>query len=284
MALKNQPYLPLYVQDFMTDEKLAECSAESTGVYIRLMCLLHKSDEYGCIVLKQKDKQTDNQIKNFCLKLSRHILYTNEVLERSISELVEEGVIQIDGDKLSQKRMVKDASVSGKRAQAGMIGGTRTQQKDKDSSAQDKANAQANEQANAQANAQANTEDESEYEIEDVNGVKTGTETTKPPEPEPTKPPKEPKRFVKPTLEQVEAYCKERVNQVDPEYFLDYYEARGWKLKDGPMKDWKASVRTWEKNKFEASAYSKPKEEPPSIPRRYKFWTQEEETDDDTEH
>ena len=43
MALRDQPYLPLYVQDFLTDEKLAECSAMATGVYIRLMCIMHKS-------------------------------------------------------------------------------------------------------------------------------------------------------------------------------------------------------------------------------------------------
>ena len=43
MALRDQPYIPLYVQDFMTDEKLSECSAESTGVYIRVMCIMHKS-------------------------------------------------------------------------------------------------------------------------------------------------------------------------------------------------------------------------------------------------
>lgn len=40
MALRDQPYLPLYVLDFLVDEKLAYCSAESTGVYIRLMCIL----------------------------------------------------------------------------------------------------------------------------------------------------------------------------------------------------------------------------------------------------
>ena len=39
MALRDQPYLPLYVLDFLVDEKLAYCSAESTGVYIRLMCM-----------------------------------------------------------------------------------------------------------------------------------------------------------------------------------------------------------------------------------------------------
>ena len=41
MARKDLPYLPLYVQDFLTDEKLMECTASATGVYIRIMCVLH---------------------------------------------------------------------------------------------------------------------------------------------------------------------------------------------------------------------------------------------------
>ena len=47
MALRDQPYIPLYVQDFMTDEKLNECSAATTEVYIRLMCVMHKSEKIG---------------------------------------------------------------------------------------------------------------------------------------------------------------------------------------------------------------------------------------------
>lgn len=57
-------------------------------------------------------------------------------------------------------------------------------------------------------------------------------------------------RFVPPTVEEVDAYCKERGNQVDPQRFVDYYEANGWKVGRNPMKDWKAAVRTWEKNGF----------------------------------
>ncbi len=55
-----------------------------------------------------------------------------------------------------------------------------------------------------------------------------------------------PKRFVKPTLEEVAAYCKERNNNVDPQRFIDFYESKGWKIGKSPMKDWKACVRTWE--------------------------------------
>jgi hypothetical protein len=30
--------------------------------------------------------------------------------------------------------------------------------------------------------------------------------------------------------------------------FYDHYEANGWKIGKNSMKDWKASVRTWEPN------------------------------------
>ena len=51
----------------------------------------------------------------------------------------------------------------------------------------------------------------------------------------------------RPTLEDVKAYCQERGNRVDPERFIDYYTANGWKVGKNPMKDWKAAVRTWER-------------------------------------
>ena len=54
-------------------------------------------------------------------------------------------------------------------------------------------------------------------------------------------------RFIKPTVDEVKAYCEERKNNVDAERFVDYYTANGWRVGKGPMKDWKAAVRTWEK-------------------------------------
>ncbi len=56
------------------------------------------------------------------------------------------------------------------------------------------------------------------------------------------------KVFKKPTLEEVAAYCKERTNEVDPEGWVNFYTSNGWKVGKNPMKDWKASVRTWERN------------------------------------
>lgn len=127
MALRNNPYLPLYVQDFMTDEKLMECSAEATGIYIRLMCLMHKSEQYGIILLKQKYKQTDDQIENFALQLARYFPYDSASIRRGISELIDENVIEISEDIIIQKRMVKDNEISEKRAISGRSGGNSTQ-------------------------------------------------------------------------------------------------------------------------------------------------------------
>jgi len=140
MALRDQPYIPLYVQDFLTDEKLIECSAEATGVYIRLMCILHKSEEYGKILLKQKDKQGDNQVKNFASKLLKQMPFTLNVIEKSLQELINEQVLLIDNDYLYQKRMVRDNDISLKRSESGKRGGEKTQFASKFALAKIKAN------------------------------------------------------------------------------------------------------------------------------------------------
>ena len=61
---------------------------------------------------------------------------------------------------------------------------------------------------------------------------------------------KPPKRYTAPSLEDVKEYCAERKNNVDAERFIDYYTANGWKVGKNPMKDWKAAVRSWERNDF----------------------------------
>lgn len=55
-------------------------------------------------------------------------------------------------------------------------------------------------------------------------------------------------KFARPTFEEIKKYCSERSNDVDAQKFHDYYESNGWKVGRNSMKDWKASVRTWEKN------------------------------------
>ena len=54
-------------------------------------------------------------------------------------------------------------------------------------------------------------------------------------------------KFVKPSVEEIAAYCAERNNSIDPQQFFDFYESKGWKVGNQSMKDWKAAVRTWER-------------------------------------
>lgn len=132
MIGRDQPYIHFYVNDFLADEKLRECSAESIGVYIMLMCILHKQVEYGTILLKQKDKQNCSTCLNFALKLAKQLPFDVATIERALIELIEVGVLHLEGDKLIQRRMVKDAQLSQKRAAAGKKGGEVRAQKSKD--------------------------------------------------------------------------------------------------------------------------------------------------------
>lgn len=59
-------------------------------------------------------------------------------------------------------------------------------------------------------------------------------------------------RFVPPSLEEVKAYCAERQNSIDAERFIAYYESVGWKIGGkAQMKDWRATIRTWERRNKE---------------------------------
>ena len=119
MAIRNQPYMKLYVQDAMSDEKLLECSASATGVYFRLLLLMHKSENYGEICLSKLDKKSENFLKNFVKKLEKSLPFRAKEIEKSLKELIERDVIQTNGvDVISQKRMKKDAGLSDIRSDA----------------------------------------------------------------------------------------------------------------------------------------------------------------------
>lgn len=52
-------------------------------------------------------------------------------------------------------------------------------------------------------------------------------------------------RFSAPTVDEVRAYAQEKGFSIDPEHFVDYYTSNGWRVGRNPMKDWRATVRTW---------------------------------------
>lgn len=177
MALRDQPYIPLYVQDYLTDEKLNECSAASQGVYIKIMCILHKQEDYGKILLRQKDQQNASKIKNFACKFAKLLPFPVDVIESALIELVDEKVLTIDGDTMFQKRMVKDGEISIKRSQAALSkpvcyskSGSKTE-----------ANSQAKQAAKAEQNPEYEYANENEDVIESDNDTDNDVDTEKKP-------------------------------------------------------------------------------------------------------
>ena len=68
-------------------------------------------------------------------------------------------------------------------------------------------------------------------------------------------------RFIPPTVDEIKAYCTERKNAVDAERFIDFYSANGWKQGKGkPIVDWKAAVRTWERQSNAGQDESSPRQ------------------------
>ena len=64
-------------------------------------------------------------------------------------------------------------------------------------------------------------------------------------------------RFTPPSIEEVAAYCRERGNAVNAEAFVDFYESKGWKVGNAPMKSWQAAVRSWERREREQNSHEK---------------------------
>lgn len=65
---------------------------------------------------------------------------------------------------------------------------------------------------------------------------------------------KKTKKFIKPTVEEIEKFAHElNLTNLDPQYFYDYYESNGWMVGKNHMKDWKATAKNWNRRQFNTS-------------------------------
>lgn len=62
------------------------------------------------------------------------------------------------------------------------------------------------------------------------------------------------KKFVKPSVDEIAEYIKEKQYGINAQQFYDFYESKGWKVGNSGMKDWKAAVRNWEQRRIERGA------------------------------
>lgn len=165
MALTNQPYFPFYIRDWLTNSKLKMCSTSAHGLMINIMCIMHKEDEYGTLLLKQNLKHSEDICLNFASYLARLLPFDRGEIYTALKELLEESVLSIEDDRLICHRMVRDAELSTKRANSGSEGGKKTQERNKNFA---KAKVKANNQANSQANTAYANANENAFENENA--------------------------------------------------------------------------------------------------------------------
>lgn len=172
----NQPYIPLYVGDWMKDPKLSLCSPATRGVWIDLICRLHELDQGGRITANVQ------QLARLCRcsDVEMHSAIT-ELLTTDSAEVYERnGLFTI-----ICKRMRKVAELSAKRKQAG---------------------------SKSAANREQNPDNESEDE-----GL----------------------------LKVLNFSKSEGISQKDAEWFYWKGRGNGWTNSGKPMRDWKATLRSW---------------------------------------
>ena len=137
-------------------------------------------------------------------------------------------------------------SIRAKRAKAGRLGGLASQGSKPEQEPQDG-------QEEAREAAEATEANEAD-EANEANTIQSSTVQSNPVQSNPVQlresiaakaPPAPKKRFVPPTQAEIGAYVREAKLTMDPQEFLDYYTANGWKVGSHAMKDWRAAARNW---------------------------------------
>ncbi len=135
-------------------------------------------------------------------------------------------------------------SIRAKRAKAGRLGGQVCQGSRQPEGAPQAEQAEADEAAEANEAKEAN-----EANTIQSNPVQSSTVQSNPVQLRESiaakAPPAPRKRFVPPTQAELGAYVREAKLAMDPQEFLDYYTANGWKVGSHAMKDWHAAARNW---------------------------------------
>ena len=100
--MKKLPWLQFYTGDWESDA-VAGCSLAAQGLWLRMMCIAHKSERYGYLVQNGSSIPPES--------IARRCGCTLEQYDSLLSELLRAGVPSTSADgTLYSRRMVKDAS------------------------------------------------------------------------------------------------------------------------------------------------------------------------------
>ena len=122
MSLSKQPYMPLYVRDFLSDERVRKCSAKTIGVLAVLVCMLHLAEEYGHYKLDDPLKEGEKLIPSLAKQLVRSMSFTKNIIESALNELVKTKLLITSDDGFYMPDMVKSNELHEKRSKSGAMG------------------------------------------------------------------------------------------------------------------------------------------------------------------
>jgi uncharacterized protein YdaU (DUF1376 family) len=239
---RKPPYFHFYPRDFVSDPVVASMTAEERGGYITLLCFAWMRDEPGVV-------PDDDGILARLSQLGDRWMACRDAIRRAFT---------VSKGRLVQKRMRSEAEVSARyiamQMKRGRLGAYARWANHMNGTSNATAMQQALPEASTkqwphdsrtEAVAVAETEAEAEAVPESEAGKSKALSSVR----TSARPPR-----ALPTLNEVRAYCAERTaagrHPVDPEAWFDHYSANGWKVGKNPMRDWKAAVRTWERNGF----------------------------------
>ena len=226
------------VTDVFDDEKviLIESMPEADSIIViwfKLLCLAGKQNRDGLLMLNDKIAYTDEMLATVFRRPVNTVRLALKTFEQFGMIEIVDGTICIANwekhqniDKLAQMREYNRLAQQKSRAKRRLLPAVNDSQ----------------ENVNDSQNTDKEEDKEKEGEEEkksDVSQAKTRTT-----------------RFTPPTVEEVKAYCAERKNNVDAQRFVDYYTSNGWQVGKNKMRDWRAAVRTWERNNTPSSKAS----------------------------
>lgn len=227
------------VTDIFDDEKilLVESMPEHDAIIViwfKLLCLAGKMNNGGVFIMNDKIPYTEEMLSTiFRRPLNTVRLALNTFEQFGMIERVE-NIITIPN---WSKHQALDQLEERKEYMREYMQKYRERQKQIACKANSKVNSESNSKANVSV-----LDIDKEIEI-DIDNKESKAKS---------------KRFIPPSLEEVQNYCKERGNKVDPEQFINFYESKGWMVGKNKMKDWKAAVRTWEQRDIKNTT-AKPK-------------------------
>jgi hypothetical protein len=110
------PYLQLYVNDLMNDPALQACSLAAFGLWVKMICIMHKAPRRGFLSLNGLPLSSET--------VSRMVGGAHEEVLRLTQELEDAGVFSRDDNRvIYSRRMVSDERKRQKCSEAGRKGG-----------------------------------------------------------------------------------------------------------------------------------------------------------------